>query len=154
MLILLLSAAAGGAYAWYAHKYPCEVEAVGAARIMLVTQTKRFEDVYISAAAAPSRASVIYPLTVMQQITVETRAVDVPACMETAKDELVNYMMDVVRAFDAFVAHEANATIQGFLDDSYTHVRNFLDELEAVEECAPFCLLRDLHKKLTADAGQ
>ena len=138
-LAFLLIVAAGGTYVWYAIPRSCEVEAVQETSAILVSQMKRYDDVYIPATAG-TRTSLEYPLAVMQQILVDTDQLEVPACMRTAKDELVNYMAVVIRAFEAFKAGEPGATIQGLLDDSYAHVRAFRLELDAVNECAPFCL--------------
>lgn len=138
-LIVLLILVTAGAYASYAIPRSCEVEAVQDASAILISQMKRYDEVYVPATAG-SQTSLEYPLTVMQQILVDTDQVSVPTCMRTAKVELVSYMGTVIRAFDAFRAGEPDATIQGLLDDSYAHVRAFRLELEAVNACAPFCL--------------
>ncbi len=139
LLVLLLTVVIAGVYASYAIPRSCEVDAVQEASVILVSQMKRYDDVYIPATAG-TRTSLEYPLAVMQQILVDTDQIDVSVCMKTAKDELVNYMAVVIRAFEAFKAGEPDATIQGLLDDSYAHVRAFRLELDAVNECAPFCL--------------
>jgi hypothetical protein len=59
--------------------------------------------------------------------------------MQTAKEELVNYMGTVIRAFQAFGAEEAESTIRDMINQSERHYGNFNRELEAVKECAPFC---------------
>jgi len=100
---------------------------------------KRFDDVYVSATDNPSQTAIVYPVAVLQQIFVDTQQVAVPACMRTAKNELINYMRSVVRAFQAYSVSEADVTIKGFLDDSYAHIRNFRVELDAVNKCAPVC---------------
>ena len=70
----------------------------------------------------------------------DTQEVGVPACMQTAKTELINYMDAVIRAFHAFGALEADETIRGLKNQSEKHYDNFITELEAVNECAPFCI--------------
>jgi hypothetical protein len=59
--------------------------------------------------------------------------------MQTAKSELVNYMGTVIRAFLAYGAGETNATVSDLIDQSNVYYGNFNAELDAVNECAPFC---------------
>lgn len=136
---LLLFVLGGGVYTWNNTVRSCEADAVQEASAILVSQMNRYDNVYIPATAG-TRNSLEYPLAVMQQILVDTGQVTVPACMRTAKEELIGYMEKVIRAFDAFRAGESDAAIQGLLDVSYAHIRAFRLELEAVNECAPFCL--------------
>jgi len=138
-VVLMAAFAIGGSYTWYSFARPCEMDAVQDASIFLVTQMKRFDDVYVSATDNPSQTAIIYPVAVLQQILVDTQQVAVPACMRTAKNELINYMQSVVRAFEAYSANKPDTTIKGFLDDSYAHIRNFRVELDAVNKCAPIC---------------
>jgi hypothetical protein len=70
----------------------------------------------------------------------DTQAVDVPLCMQTAKHELLDYMATVIRAFQAFGVGEQNATIRDLLGQSDRHYTNFRKELDAVNKCAPFCI--------------
>ncbi len=137
-LTALVIVAAAGVYAWRSFYIPCEVDAVQETSAILVSQMTRYDEVYISTTDG-TRTSIEYPVTVLQQILMDTQAVDVPACMRTAKSELVNYMGDVIRAFQAFKAGEPDATVSGLLDDSYAHIRIFISELESVNSCAPYC---------------
>jgi hypothetical protein len=139
VLIVVLIVAAVGTYAWYSLFRPCEVNAVEEASSILVSQVKRYDDVYQVATAA-SRSSVFLPVGVLQQILMDTQQVAVPACMQTAKNELINYMGTVIRAFRAYAAQESDATIRELLNESDTHFDNFTTELEAVKECAPYCI--------------
>lgn len=139
LLIILLIVAAAGAYAWYSVYRPCEVSTVEDASALLVSQMKRYDKEYQFAATA-SRTMLLHPLRVLQQIHVETKEVVVPACMQTAKNELVDYMGTVIRAFRAYEAQETDATIRDLVNESETHYDNFAKELEGVKECAPFCI--------------
>ena len=139
LLIVLLIAAAVGAYVWYYVYNPCEVDAVKEASATLVSQMNWYDEAYQFATTA-SRTSLVRPVAVLQQIQMDTQEVVVPACMQTAKNELTNYMDAVNRAFRAFEAQEADATIQGLINQSETHYGNFTTELAAVNKCAPFCM--------------
>ena len=139
VLIVLFAFAAAGVTSWYFFSNPCEADSVEQAATLLITQMRQYDNVYASAANG-TRTSVEYPVTVMQQILVDTKDVDVPVCMQTAKSELLDYMGDAIRAFRAFQAEEPNGTIQNFLNSSYGHVRAFRVELDAVKECMPYCM--------------
>lgn len=117
----------------------CDPEAVEQASAVLFTQMTRYDDVYVSATNG-TRDSIDYPLEVMKQILMDTQQVPVPACLQMARSELVDYMRNVIHAFQAFKAGEADLTIKGYLDESHVHVRVFITELERVEKCAPICL--------------
>src|SRR5262245_149154 len=116
IFIVLLIVAAGGIYAWFSLVQPCEVKAVEEASALLVSQWKRYDDVYQVATAA-SRGSVVLPVSVLQRTLMDTQQVDVPACMQTAKSELINYMGTVVRAFQAYGAGEPDSTVKGLIDE-------------------------------------
>lgn len=138
-VFVLLIVTIGSAYGWYVYTRPCEISAVQETSALLVSQMKMYDDVYVSAAAAPSRGSTVYPVSVMQKILVDTQQVSVPACMQTAKTELIGYMGDAIRAFQAFEAQEGNAAVKSWLDSSYAHIRVFIRELDDVKACAPYC---------------
>ena len=114
------------------------MKAVEEASAFLVSQLNTYDGVYQVAATA-SRNALPHPVTVLQQIFVDTQEVGVPACMQTAKDELLNYMGNVISAFQAFIAAETDTTIRDLLVESDKHYSNFRTELEAVKECAPYC---------------
>ena len=139
VLMVLLIVAAGGTYAWYYVFKPCEVNVVKEASALLVGQMNFYDEAYQFATTA-SRTSLVRPLTLLQQIQMDTQQVLVPACMQTAKNELINFMGAVHQAFLAFGAEQADATIRGLINQSETHYDNFTTELEAVNKCAPFCL--------------
>jgi hypothetical protein len=138
-LIVLFMITAAGMYAWRYLYNPCEVDAVKEASTYLVTQLNTYDKLFQVAATA-SQTSLDRPVLVMQQIHLDTREIAVPACMQTAKDELINYMGTVVRAFRAWEAGEADATISGLIRQSDTYYDNFHKELDAVNKCAPFCI--------------
>lgn len=137
-IFILLTAVAVGGYIWYALPNACEVSAVEEASSILVIQTKRYDEVYQSATAA-TPTSLVAPVSVMQQILMDTQEVAVPACLHTAKSELVNYMGTVIRAFMAYSARETNAAVRDLVRQSEAHFDRFNTELEAVSQCAPFC---------------
>jgi len=139
LLIVLFIVAAAGTYAWYSLVRPCEVTAVEEASALLFSQLKRYDDVYQVATAA-SRTSVVLPVSVLQRTLIDTQQVVVPACMQTAKDELLNYMGTVIRAFQAYGVGETDATVRGLIDESETHLDIFRTELKTVKECAPYCI--------------
>lgn len=138
-LVVLVAAVTAGGYAWYFFKNPCDAEAVQETSVMLVIQAGRYDDVYASTTGA-TRSSLAYPVATLQQILMDTRDIPVPACMQIAKDELLDYMRIVVRAFVAYGAGETDAAVRELVIQSASHYGNFITELEAVRECAPYCL--------------
>jgi hypothetical protein len=138
-LIVLFVITPVGLYAWRYLYNPCEVDSVKEASTYLLTQLKSYDGVYQVAATA-SRTSLDRPVLVMQQIHLDTKEIAVPVCMQTAKEELINYMGTVIRAFRDWEAGEADATIRGLIRQSDTYYDNFHKELEAVNKCAPFCI--------------
>ena len=139
VLIVLFMVAAMGIYVRYSLSNSCKVDEVQEASAFLVSQTKRYDDVYQVATNA-FQDTVVLPVAVLQQILMDTKQVVVPVCMQTAKDELINYMGTVIRAFDAYAAHESNVTVRDLIAQSNEHYGNFFAELDAVNKCAPLCL--------------
>ena len=138
-LFALFTVAAIGLYAWYGITRPCDVQAVQRASALLVRQRDHYDHSYQFATSASADA-IVRPVAELQQILMDTREVVVPACMQTAKAELINYMGSVIRAFIAFGAQDADVVIRELINQSEEHYRNFTFELEAVNKCAPFCL--------------
>lgn len=138
-LILMLAAAAAGVYTWQSLRGSCDVAAVDHASALLLKQLDRFDHAYQFTTSA-SPASLVRPVAELQQLHMDTRQVTVPACLETAKQELAGYMGAVIRAFLAYGAQEPDDSIRALLEQSDVHYGNFLTELEAVDRCAPFCL--------------
>lgn len=128
-----------GLYSWRYWVNPCEVDAVQEASTYLVTQLTTYDNLFQVAATA-SRTTLDRPVLEMQRIHLDTRELAVPACMQTAKDDLLNYMATVVRAFRAWEAGEPDTTITGLLRQSDTYYDDFYKEVKAVHQCAPFCI--------------
>jgi hypothetical protein len=138
-LIVLFIFASLGLYAWIFVYNPCEVEVVKETSTMLVTQLTMYDGVFQVAVTA-SRTAPDHPVNTLKQIFMDTQEISVPACMQTAKNELLNYMGTVINAFQAYRAGEADATVRGWIKQSDTRYTNFQAELKAVNKCAPFCL--------------
>ena len=126
-------------YAWFFMIRPCEPGAVEKASALLVRQRDRYDHSYQFATSASADA-IVRPVAELQQILMDTKQVRVPVCMQTAKDELINYMGTVIRAFVAYGAHETDAAVRALLAQSEVHYGNFTSELEAVNACAPVCM--------------
>ena len=138
ILIVLLVIAPVGIYTWRYLYNPCEVGAVKEASTILVTQLTTYDGVFQVAATA-SQTSPDHPVNTLKQIFMDTQEISVPACMRTAKNELINYMGTVIGAFQAYRAGEADATIRGLIKQSDGQYANFKAELKAVNKCAPYC---------------
>ena len=69
-----------------------------------------------------------------------TQAMTVPACMRRAKQDLLDYMRTVILAFEAFAAGQENSTIRDLVNLSNEQYDRFRAELQAVNECAPWCM--------------
>jgi len=138
-LVVLLLAAAAGMYAWFFVYNACDVEAVKDASAFLTGQLNTYDQLYQVATTA-SRTSPDHPVNTLKQIFMDTQQVSVPACMGTAKDELMNYMGSVIGAFQAYRSGEADAAVVELIRQSNVQYENFQAELEAVNKCAPYCL--------------
>jgi hypothetical protein len=136
--LLLLILAGAGVYARYIYPPLCEADSVRAASSLLSIQLERYDHAYQFATSA-SADSLVHPVSTLQQIMMDTQEIDVPVCMQRTQKELVGYMVSVLRAFQAYGASETEENIRNLLDRSDKHYANFQKELEAVNECAPFC---------------
>ncbi|HEX6035578.1 MAG TPA: hypothetical protein VFY83_14140 [Anaerolineales bacterium] len=126
-------------YIWVEPFKPCEVQDVQQASAFLTSQLRAFDDLY-QFTTTVYREGIDSPLYKLQQIYMNTKAVTVPNCMQNAKQELLDYMRTVIRAFQAFAAGQADATIRDFVNQSNKQYDNFKAELNAVNECAPWCI--------------
>jgi hypothetical protein len=137
-LLMLLIIAAVGTYSWFFLYKPCEVNAVQEASATLVSQLNFYDRVYQVATNA-SRTSLVRPVATLQQILMDTQQITVPVCMQTAKNELINYMGTVIRAFQSYAAGEPDVAILDLLKESDAQYANFKAEMDAINKCAPFC---------------
>jgi hypothetical protein len=137
-LIVLLMLAAAGMYTRNYLQRSCEVNAVREASAFLISQQKTYDAQY-QFTTTVSRSELAVPVSMLEQISIDTKDVAVPACIETAKDELLNYMGSVNGAFRAYMVAEKDPKISYLLSQSDKHYANFHTELEAVNKCAPFC---------------
>lgn len=138
VLIIALIVAAVGTYTWMYLYNPCEVSEVEDASAFLVSQLKTYDASY-QFATTVYRSGLTRPVNDLQQIFMDTQAVAVPVCMQTAKKELLHYMGTVISAFEAFMGEETETKIKGLVSQSNTHFNNFKMELDAINKCAPFC---------------
>jgi len=138
-LIVLLIATVVSTYTWYTLFRPCEVNAVKETSDFLLRQLKTYDHVYQVAVTA-SQTSPEHPVNLLKQIFMDTQEIIVPGCMQTAKNELINYMGTVISAFEAFRAGEADATVLSLIKQSDAQYINFHTQLKAVNKCAPFCI--------------
>lgn len=138
ILVGILIVGAVGIYSWYFWINPCDLNRVERSSTALISQLNWYDSAYQFAATA-SQSALTRPVQVLQEIAMDTEQLRVPACMQTAKNELVDYMDTVVRAFQAYMQSETNATVRSILDESTIHLNNFTTELESVRECAPYC---------------
>lgn len=137
--VVVLLVAAVSTYALHSLRSSCEVTFVQNASSLLLSQMQRYNDIYqVATSASPD--SAVLPVTMMQQILMDSKDVDVPACLQLAKDELIDYMGTVIRAFLAYSQREADTTVRDWIAQSDTHYENFYTELEAVNKCAPLCI--------------
>lgn len=138
IVIALMTLVGVGLYAWYYRINPCEVSAVEETSTFLSTQLKTY-DAAFQFATTVYRTGLSRPVNDLQKIYMDTQEVTVPACMRTAKDELLHYMGAVINAFQAYMAEETDTTIRGYLNQSNTYYDHFKRELDQVNKCAPFC---------------
>ena len=139
LLIVLLISAPGAIYAWRYLYNPCEVNDVQEASAILGIQLTTYDQVFQVATTA-SRTSPDHPVNTLKQILMDTQEIAVPACMQTAKNQLINYMGTVILAFQAYRAGEADAAILELIKESDVQYANFKAELKSINKCAPFCL--------------
>lgn len=129
-----------GSYAWRFIINPCEAAEVADLSTILKTQLGMYDRVYQVATTSLS-GDLDPPLLVMQTVQMDTQQIEVPACMETAKQELVSYMDTVIQAFRLWEqAGGSTPQFQSLIQQSDTHYGNFRAELENLAACAPYCL--------------
>lgn len=138
MIVFLLSVPVG-IYAWRYVYNPCEVSDVQEASGLLRIQLKTYDQVFQVVTTA-SRTAPDHPVNTLKQILMDTQEIAVPACMRTAKNELLHYMGTVILAFDAYRSGEADTQILDLIKQSDSQYSRFRAELRTINECAPFCL--------------
>ncbi len=139
ILTALILVASASIYAWVYLFNPCEVEGVKETSAFLTSQLRAYDGLY-QFTTTVYRDGIDPPLYKLQQIYMNTKTVTVPVCMQKAKQDLLDYMRTVIRAFDAFAAGQENSTIRDLVNLANKQYDEFRAELQAVNECAPWCM--------------
>jgi len=138
ILIVLTILVGAGTYTWYYKVNACDASAVQETSTFLTTQLKTY-DAAFQFATTVYRTGLSRPVNDLQKIYMDTQELGVPACMQTTKKELLNYMGAVISAFQAYMEEKPDATIRSYLNQSNTYYDHFRRELESVKQCAPYC---------------
>jgi len=136
--VLLCIVLIAGGVGWHYFYGPCGVNRVEQATDTLREQYRVYDDAY-QIASTTSQIALAGPVAEMQKIERDTEKIEVPACVEPAKRELIATIETSVNSFLSFMADESDAVVLAHADESRTHFMNYIDEMIAVEECAPFC---------------
>ena len=139
IITALILVASASIYVWVYPFNTCEVDDVKASSAFLTSQLRAYDDLY-QFTTTVYRDGIDPPLYKLQQIYMNTQAMTVPACMRRAKQDLLDYMRTVIRAFEAFAAGQENSTIRDLVNLSNEQYDRFRAELQAVNECAPWCM--------------
>ncbi len=139
IITALILVASASIYVWVSLLNPCEVDEVKETSSFLTSQLRAYDDLY-QFTTTVYRDGIDPPLYKLQQIYMNTEAVTVPICMQRAKQDLLDYMRTVIRAFEAFAAGQENSTIRDLVNLSNEQYDRFRAELQAVNECAPWCM--------------
>jgi hypothetical protein len=137
LLFLCLGMTALGGRWYYLHG-PCGVARVEESSHTLSNQFQVFNDAF-DIAKRTSRIALSGPIAEIQKIKRDTEEIQVPACLEPAKRELMTSIEKSLDGFQAFLAEEADARVAAHLNESVDHMGIFNRTLITVSECAPFC---------------
>lgn len=136
-VVVCIIVVAGGV-GWHYFYGPCGVARVRDAERTLREEFQIYDDAY-NIAASTARISLAQPVAELQKIQREAEKIEVPACMETVKNELVLSIDSAVKGFLAFMQEESDSSVRSLMDLSVDHMGNFNDEMDKVNECKPFC---------------
>lgn len=137
LCIMLIVAGVG----WHYFYGPCGVMRVRGAEKVLREQFQIYDDAY-NIAASTARISLAQPVAELQKILRDTERIEVPACMDTVKNELVLSIDAAVKGFLAFMQEESDSSVSNLMNLSTDHMGNFNDEMDKVNECKPFCKVK------------
>ena len=116
----------------------CKLPEMERASFLLMHQLDSFDHSYqFATSAAPDK--IVRPLAELQQILMDTQALEVPGCLATAQEELLAYMGAVTKAFLAYGAQD-EGTLRELVAQSDIHYEEFHVEIEEVRQCAPWCI--------------
>ncbi len=136
--ILLGIVLIAGGVGWHYFYGPCGVARVNEASQKLSKQAQIYNDAFNIASSTP-RIALAGPVADLQRIQRETEDVQVPKCLETAKQELVWSIDAAVKGYLAFMGDESDNKVSNLMSMSTNHFMKLSDELLRIDDCKPFC---------------
>jgi hypothetical protein len=142
-LILIVTAAfvaliVIGVFLWFTTLSPCTSKKVVQTNEELSSLYANFIDASNLAMATP-RLALASQISNMQDIKNETDDLVVPPCLEYAQDLLSDGMDDFINGFITFLGEGDTDTIADYFDSGLSKMNLAVDEMQSVEDCAPFC---------------
>ena len=102
---------------WYYYYGPCGVVRVKTAATELSDVTSRFEAKSSIASSTP-RNALAFPVSQMQDSLAEAQKIEVPPCMDVAKEAMIVGMDFNVSAYLAFMAQDDDKNISYLFDQA------------------------------------
>ena len=132
ILPLLLSACGSAAPG------PCDFDKVEAANKQLVDIGRNWEIAY-NLASNTSIAELAAPVKTMQSIKRDVDALEVPACLTTARGYFSEHIRYTIEGLQAAMAQKPDSTVHDLISRANALLTKYVDEMGRVVACAPNC---------------
>ena len=116
----------------------CKVEDVDKAIEDMGLLLTRWMDADAIASSSP-RMSLSGPISDLQAIRRDTKALVVPECLESAQIQLTTFMDYALEGYLAFLGDEPDSTVNKAFSDAKTRLESYTDEILRIKACVPDC---------------
>lgn len=138
VIIVLVLGLGGGSFGWYYYYGPCGKARVEEAGEKISDTLDRWGDAE-KIASSTSRISLSGPVADLQEIRRDTGNLEVPQCLETAREKLVLAMDSSIEGYLAFMSNESDFNVSAHFKLAATRLSELTEEMLRVRGCAPFC---------------
>lgn len=134
----LFALLAGVGFAWFSLYGPCGTKRVHKAASEFSKILDNW-DTSLSIAGGTHPVSLPVPVRHLHEIRARATDVEVPACLQGAKEDLDAGMALAIKALIGMMYGESEATVFTLLDQGLRRIEAAGARIEEVEACAPFC---------------
>jgi hypothetical protein len=136
LIVVVVAALLAGGY--YYLEGPCGTNRVTRARIATGALISRWIDIEQIAASSP-RIALAGPVRELQDARQAVTRLDVPACMQPTKENMLIAMQSSIDGYLAFMGQDDDYQVSLYFDSATEHMKVVTDNIATVKRCAPFC---------------
>lgn len=138
IVVVLLIALAAGGYGYFTEWAPCAINKVARAEGEMTPVLRRWDNVNKISSSLP-RVGLAANVGLMGAILEKVKGLQMPACMESYRTNIVTSMENTVNGYLAFIAEKPDDDVKQLFSTADQSFEMAMQAISAVHACMPFC---------------